>query len=103
MTTKVAVEKVLNASIENIEEEISGLLGAEVTLQKHRSRPVSRTDFLSGPRDYFVVSKLEVSGGLKGTTYLVLDLKAAITLGSTLVMLPQDLINKRLMKATLEE
>ncbi|MGE4580498.1 MAG: hypothetical protein AB7F21_13290 [Desulfuromonadales bacterium] len=103
MTTKVAVEKVLNASIENIEEEISGLLGAEVTLQKHRSRPVSRADFFSGPRDYFVVSKLEVSGGLKGTTYLVLDLKAAITLGSTLVMLPQDLINKRLMKATLEE
>ncbi|BCA79091.1 hypothetical protein [Desulfuromonas sp. AOP6] len=103
MTTKVAVEKVLNASIENIEEEITGLLGAEVTLQKHRSRPVSRTDFFSGPRDYFVVSKLEVSGGLKGTCYLVLDLKAAITLGSTLVMLPQDLINKRLMKATLEE
>jgi len=103
MTTKVAIEKVLNASIENIEEEISGLLGAEVTLQKHRSRPVSRADFFSGPRDYFVVSKLEVSGGLKGTCYLVLDLKAAITLGSTLVMLPQDLINKRLMKATLEE
>ncbi len=103
MTSKVAIEKVLHATIEKIEEEVGGLLGAEINLLKHKSRPVSKEEFFSEPRDYSVVAKLDVSGGVTGTCYLILDLKAAITLGSTLVMLPQDLINKRLMKATLEE
>jgi len=45
---------------------------------------------------------MEVSGDASGESYIVVDLKGAITLGSTLILLPPDQIAKRLRKAVLE-
>lgn len=98
---KVA-DRALLAAMQKAEEEVGDFLGQEIRCSGHSARPVTKKEFFSIPRDYSVVTRMEVSGDASGESYIVVDLKGAITLGSTLILLPPDQIAKRLRKAVLE-
>ncbi len=92
----------LHASYQ-VEEELGGLLGESFELYDYLSRIISKQDFLSQFQSRVIVTNLAVSGDKYGTAFSVMTLSDAITLGGTLIMLPQDEISKKIKSGQLRE
>jgi ActR/RegA family two-component response regulator/chemotaxis protein CheY-P-specific phosphatase CheC len=95
MDKQVLLNKTLTATIHKLEKEIGGLLGQEFTCTKPTHSFMSRDDLFSDMPGKAVLSLFEVSGDKTGNTYVVVDLKDAITLGGTLILLPPDEMDSR--------
>lgn len=92
----------LHASYQ-VEEELGALLGESFELYDYLSRVVSKQNFLSQFQSRILVTNLAVSGDKYGTAFSVMTLAGAITLGGTLIMLPQDEISKKIKSGQLRE
>ena len=74
-----------------MQEEVSGLLGADVAMANIDNKIISKEDFffdeVSGKQ---VIANIDVVGELEGQSFLSVDLKDAIRVGGVLIMLPES-------------
>ncbi|THB72567.1 MAG: hypothetical protein D6B25_16545 [Desulfobulbaceae bacterium] len=88
MKERQRIDKILEAAHQRIQEEVGGLIGAELTLTNRPSELVSKEDFFDQPMAKQVFAIMELAGDLEGVGGLLISVKDAIRLGGTLIMLP---------------
>lgn len=86
---KVKVDKLLGLCQKKMQEEVSSLLGADVKFINIHNKIINKEEFffdeVAGKQ---VIANLDVVGDLEGQSYLAIDLRDAIRVGGTLIMLP---------------
>ncbi len=83
-------DRILEAVCKRTQEEVSGLIGATFSLSAPISQLISKEDAFDQLSGKQVLAKLDVTGEVEGLGCLLLELKDAIRLGGTLIMLPDD-------------
>ncbi|TKB25786.1 chemotaxis protein CheX [Desulfopila sp. IMCC35006] len=85
------IDKILAACRDRMAEEVSALLGTEVTLSNLENLIVGKEEFffdeVTGKQ---VIANMDVTGELEGKSYLSIGLRDAIRIGGTLIMLPSS-------------
>jgi chemotaxis protein CheY-P-specific phosphatase CheC len=81
-------EKIIEAVRGRIEEEVSSLVGEQLTLTLRPGTVVGKEDFFSQPSGKLVVARMDLTGEVSGSGALIISVKDAIRLGGTLIMLP---------------
>lgn len=102
MADRAVVDRVFNAIIEQTSEEVGALLGADVTLENHQTRLLSKEQIFEIKRGRSVLTTMEISGDQDGKAFLITDQKDSITLGGTLIMLPPDQIEENCKQHSFE-
>lgn len=86
---KKRVQKILAECGDRLTEEISALLGTQVTYGEFETAFISKEDFFFDEVDgKQVMANLDVTGDNPGQSYLYFGLKSAIHVGGVLIMLP---------------
>ena len=88
------IDKILESVCTRIQDEVGGLIGATFILSDLHSQLISKEnafDQLSGKQ---VVAKLDITGDIEGQGCLLLEMKDAIRLGGTLIMLPENMLDE---------
>ena len=88
MKAKQKIDKILELVIKKIQEEVTSLIGAELTLSESDNTLISKEDFFDQPTGKVVALKLDITGEIEGTGCMLVRVKDAIRLGGTLIMLP---------------
>ncbi len=96
LVTKETVDRVLHAALEQCAEEIGTMLGIDIGIEGLSSRYTSKKEFFAKPGKKAIVTQMLVSGSKEGTAYFLTDLKDAIYLAGTMIMLPADEIEKHI-------
>ncbi len=94
MDEKKRVDHILDVVKDRLKEEVGLLLGTELSVSASASRIVSKEQFLDDLSGKQIFAKVDLSGELEGLASLVVGIKAAIYLGGTLIMLPQNELEK---------
>lgn len=86
---KKRVDACLKECSVRMSDEVSAILGAEVSFTDHETRLVNKEDFFfdeaSGKQ---ILAHMDIVGELDGNAFLYVGLKDAIYIGGTLIMLP---------------
>lgn len=86
---KKLVDNLLKSSNQTLADEVGALLGVEVSLSDITLKPVTKEDlFLDELSGKQVLAHMDVVDGVEGNSYLFVNLKDAIRIGSILIMLP---------------
>ena len=88
MSNQKRIDKIFDASIQSIQEEISALIGTELSVKEPTYTIMSKEEVLDELLQKQILAKIDVEGDLQGEGYLFVPVKAAIRLGGTLIMLP---------------
>lgn len=88
MKERQRIDSIIEAAHQRIQEEVGGLIGAELTLTNRPSELISKEDFFDQPRAKQVFAQIEVAGEVAGLGGLLMSIKDAIRLGGRLIMLP---------------
>lgn len=83
-------DKILESVAKRIQDEVSGLIGAPFILSAPQKQFISKEDAFEQLSGKQVLVKMDVTGDVQGLGCLLLELKDAIRLGGTLIMLPDD-------------
>ncbi|MEZ4598823.1 MAG: hypothetical protein R2940_03420 [Syntrophotaleaceae bacterium] len=96
------IKKVIISTLEDagckIETELGGLLGCQLTISSPTTSQLSKSEFFSGIGKKMVLTRMAVSGDKEGSLYVFCQLKDAVKLGGTLIMLPPAELEKRIKK-----
>ncbi|MFH2123586.1 MAG: hypothetical protein ABIJ50_08920 [Pseudomonadota bacterium] len=84
------VDKILESVAKRIQDEVSGLIGATLNLSASQKQLISKEDAFEQLSGKQVLAKMDVTGDVQGVGCLLLELKDAIRLGGTLIMMPDD-------------
>ncbi|GAB6192683.1 hypothetical protein [Desulfocastanea catecholica] len=88
---KIRVDKILSSGKDKMADEVSALLGTDVTLTNLENILVSKEEFFFDEvSEKQIIAHLDVVGGLEGKSYLSVSLRDAIRIGGALIMLPAD-------------
>jgi len=85
----------LYKSVQSGEEELSDLLGKSLELTEDIFTVKNKADILAEYQDKIVQTKLLVNGDRHGEIYALFSMRDAILLGATLLMMPEEEINKK--------
>jgi chemotaxis protein CheY-P-specific phosphatase CheC len=94
MKAQQRIDKILESVTKRIQEEVTGLIGAVLTLRDTKNSCISKADFFDQPAGKQIAVKLDITGGVEGIGCLLVGIKDAIRLGGTLIMLPQHELEK---------
>lgn len=95
MEQRAIVDVVCRAGVENLAGEIGALLGQDLTCSDIQLELQTKNALFSDPgRPKSALGRMTVSGDREGESYLLTPLRTAVTLGGTLIMLPQDMIEE---------
>ncbi|KAF0188239.1 MAG: hypothetical protein FD168_1943 [Desulfobulbaceae bacterium] len=83
------IDKILESVRTRIQDEVSGLIGATFILSDFQRQFTSKEDAFEQLSGKQVVAKLDITGDIQGQGCLLLEVKDAIRLGGTLIMLPE--------------
>lgn len=83
------LDKVIEGSQSLLAEEVAGLIGSELVLAGHSCEFMKKEELLEDLNGKQVAATMDVRGDFEGQGALFVDLKGAIRLGGTLIMLPQ--------------
>ncbi len=97
MSKQAFIDKFLGQATGAVGEEVSGLLGQELTCTAHAGR-FTRSEELRAANRSGALTTMEVSGDREGQAFLVTGLKEAIMLGGTLILLPDEELQERIAK-----
>jgi len=84
----------LEQSVRNGEEELSDLLGKSLELTEDTFTVKSKSDIFAEHQGKLVMTKLLVNGDRNGEFHVIFSMGDAIMLGGTLLMIPEEEINK---------
>lgn len=87
-------DRILEAVCKRTQEEVSGLIGAHFSLSAPKNQFLSKEDAFDQLSGKQVLAKMAVTGEVEGLGCLLLELKDAIRLGGTLIMLPDDALEE---------
>ena len=87
-------DRILAAVCKRTQDEVSGLIGATLILSAPHSRFISKEDAFEQLSGKQVLARVDVTGDVQGLGCLLLELKDAIRLGGTLIMLPDDALEE---------
>ncbi len=103
MDHRAIIDVVCKAALNHLGGEISALLGHDLTCSDIRLDLTTKDQLFSDPdRGKTALTRMTVSGDREGESYLLSRLAAAATLGGTLIMLPQDMIDEHARKGELD-
>jgi chemotaxis protein CheY-P-specific phosphatase CheC len=94
MKAQQRIDKILESVTKKIQEEVTSLIGAVLTLSESENTLISKEDFFDQPLGKQIVAKLDITGSVEGSGCLLVGLKDAIRLGGTLIMLPLQELEK---------
>ena len=92
--TQQKFDKILTAVCKRTQDEVSGLIGATLVLAAPDSRFISKEEAFEQLSGKQVLARMDVTGDVQGLGCLLIDLKDAIRLGGTLIMLPDDALDE---------
>ena len=92
--TQQKIDKILAAVCKRAQDDVSALIGTTFTLSAPHSQFVSKEDAFEQLSGKQVLAKMDVTGDVQGLACLLLELKDAIRLGGTLIMLPDDALEE---------
>jgi hypothetical protein len=98
MNNELLIKGILGEATEKIQEEVSGMLGRTLTLEKPTIRVVSKEGFFSEAKRKLVLTRVAVKGDLDGEMFIFTPLRDAILFGGTLIMLPPSELKSRIKK-----
>ncbi|ORJ63542.1 hypothetical protein [Geothermobacter hydrogeniphilus] len=98
MDRRKVVNTVLGAVLKKGQEEISSLIGQPVEFSDCQVITSNRETLFENLQDPQVLSEFRVEGDREGSAWLLLDLKDALVLGGTLIMLPEEELQDRIDK-----
>ena len=81
MDAQKRIDKILAAAKDRVQEEVSALLGADLSLSPIPSQTITKEQFFDGLSGKQVFAKIDLSGDLEGLGALVVGIKDAIRLG----------------------
>ena len=94
MKAQQKLDKIIESVTARVQDEVTGLIGATLTLTDSHNTFASKEDFFDQASGKHIAVKLEVSGDVECTACLLVSVKDAIRLGGTLIMLPQHELEK---------
>ena len=86
----------LAQSVRNGEEELGDLLGKSLELTEDTFTVKSKSEIFAEHQGKLVMTKLLVNGERQGEIYSIFSMQDAILLGGTLLMIPEEEINKNI-------
>lgn len=89
MKSQQRLDKVLDIARENVQEEVGALMGVTFKLSDFFKQLIQKEEYFDELVGKKVVAKIDITGEIEGEGGLVIDVKDAIRLGGTLIMLPQ--------------
>jgi len=96
LVDKETIDRVLHAALEQCAEEIGAMLGLEIGIEGITTRYTSKHEFFAKPGKKTIATQMVVSGEQEGTAYFLTDLKDAIYLAGTMIMLPAEEMEKHI-------
>jgi chemotaxis protein CheY-P-specific phosphatase CheC len=100
---KKLVDALLKSCMDKTAEEVSGLLGGCLEIVPEGNEAVSKADFLKQAGAKQVMSRMDIRGEHQGEAFLFVDIKSAIFLGGTLIMLPESELEETVRQEKLGE
>ncbi len=89
--------------MENLAGEIGALLGQELSTSDIQLRLTSKANlFKDVEREKTALTRMKVSGDQEGDCFLLTRIDTAITLGGTLIMLPEEMIAEHVQTGNLD-
>lgn len=88
------IDKILDSVRVRIQDEVSGLIGTPFVLDDPQKQFISKEDAFDQLTGKQVVAKMDINGDIEGQGCLLLEIKDAIRLGGTLIMLPDNVLNE---------
>ncbi len=103
MDQRAIIDVICKTGIENLATEIGALLGRELKCDDIQLTLSSKeTIFKDLDRPATTLTRITISGDKEGDCYLLTRLDAAVILGGTLIMLPQDMIEEHIQTGQLD-
>lgn len=100
---KKIADVVLKATIQQVSEEVGALLGQTFVCSDLNLEMVTKSDFFSSHCiEKSILTHLDVTGSTSGKIYLLNQLKDAILMGGTLIMLPEEEIESSMGKGVFD-
>jgi chemotaxis protein CheY-P-specific phosphatase CheC len=88
------IDKILESVNKRIQDEVSGLIGASFVLSEPHGQFLCKEDAFEQLSGKQVVAKIDITGDIEGLGCVLLDVKDAILLGGTLIMLPDNALEE---------
>jgi chemotaxis protein CheY-P-specific phosphatase CheC len=90
MKAQERFDKILNAGVNRIQDEVSALIGKPFKCGEPRTGPVDRETLVADLSGQQVLAHIRIEGDIQGAGYLLVGIKDAIYIGGTLIMLPES-------------
>lgn len=90
MKARERFNKILLASRDRIQEEVSALIGKTIKLGDAQFRQMSKEELFAGAEGKQVLAHVRLEGEIQGDGCLLVGIKDAIYIGGTLIMLPES-------------
>ena len=103
MSDNARITAIFEALAEKLANGMSDLLGCSIEVSLLSERRVSKADFFASFHKKLVMANLSVSGSRDGTMHCFCQLKDAVLLGGTLIMLPPAELEKQVRKEEFSE
>jgi chemotaxis protein CheY-P-specific phosphatase CheC len=87
---KSLVDGLLKNCMAKISEEVSALMGGSLQVVPEEFGAFTKKDFFSQAGEKQVMARMDIRGGGQGEAFLFVELKTAVYLGGTLIMLPDS-------------
>ncbi len=97
------IEKIVDESGDRVAEELSSLLGVEVTLGQLTKEFKTKEELFEDLPGKQVAAKMDIRGDIEGQGALFISLKGAIRIGGSLIMLPQSELEEVIKGETYNE
>jgi chemotaxis protein CheY-P-specific phosphatase CheC len=103
MSDNARITAIFEALAEKLANGLSDLMGCSIEVSLISERRVSKADFFASFHKKLVMANMDVSGSRDGTMHCFCQLKDAVLLGGTLIMLPPAELEKQVRKEEFSE
>jgi chemotaxis protein CheY-P-specific phosphatase CheC len=97
------IDKILESVCARIQDQVSGLIGATFILSGLQRQFISKEDAFDQLSGKQVAARLDITGDIQGQGCILLEVKDAIRLGGTLIMLPEASLDEMVSSARYDE
>lgn len=100
---RAVIDVVCKTGVANLATEIGALLGQDLTCSDIKLTTLSKETLFSDiTREKSILTRMKVSGEQEGDCFLLTRLDTAISLGGTLIMLPEEMIQENIQSGKLD-
>ncbi len=96
MKNKAVIDHIIGTANSRMAEEMSTLLGQKVNQSNLMVILTTKEEYFSEPQGKAALTHMQISGEGEGDSYVLISQDAAVFLGGTLIMLPDDEIESRI-------